>query len=86
MQHSFGILMILLLAAAPARAQFGPCASIADPAARLMCYDRQAGATGGQAQPQRYVAPQAAMPPAGGGCTPASPCIGPRGGRYYYTA
>jgi len=67
----------------PATAQFGPCAGLADPRARLECYDRQASPSQApQAAPQRQ-APQGS---AGGSCTPTAPCVGPRGGVYYYTA
>jgi hypothetical protein len=86
------IILVLLLAThagAEARAQpFGPCASIADPAARLQCYDRQ-GAPAAPAPAARPTAPpqqRAAAPAeASGSCTRAAPCTGPRGGRYYFT-
>ena len=70
-----------LMLAAPARAQSINCSGIAAPAQRLECYDRQRLAP---------AAPRQATPPTQAGdsqsCTSAAPCIGPRGGRYYYTA
>lgn len=75
-----GALTVLL--AAPAEAQFSDCASIANPAARLECYDR-AGRPG--SRPQQF-APQAVPQAGGGACTRSSPCVGPRGGVYYYTS
>jgi hypothetical protein len=59
--------------ATPAMAQ-PACSGIADPRARLECYDR--------GQP----APRSAFAPPGGSCTRTSPCVGPRGGVYYHTA
>lgn len=73
-----------LLAPRPGAAQFGDCAGIANPAQRLECYDRQRGAS-----------PRAGVPTpgqpfaqggAGGSCTRSSPCVGPRGGVYYFTS
>ncbi len=72
-----------LVTTSPAQAQFGPCAGLADPRQRLECYDRQAPAAP-SAQAATPRAPAAAAPQ--GGCTPTSPCVGPRGGRYYFTA
>ncbi|MBS7789263.1 hypothetical protein KTR66_04620 [Roseococcus sp. SDR] len=70
------ILVGMLLAPAPAWAQ--ACSGISDPAARLNCYARQRTAPAARSVP---VAP----PELGGNCTAANPCVGPRGGRYYFT-
>lgn len=71
------ILVGLLMAPMDARAQ--SCAGIADPALRLECYDRARGGA-----PARQAVPGQAQ--GQGNCTPAAPCVGPRGGRYYFTA
>lgn len=73
-------LAALALQAAPAHAQFGSCAGVADPAARLECYDRQ-----GRAAAPRTPAARAAPQADSGSCTIQAPCTGPRGGRYYFT-
>lgn len=66
--------------ASPASAQFGPCASMSDPVARLQCYDRQSN---GSPQSSGRPAPPASIQ--SGSCTRSSPCVGPRGGVYYFT-
>jgi hypothetical protein len=89
--HAVGLpLLLLLLLVFPASAQFSNCASISSPSARLECYDRQR-ATG--TSPQQFApspAPQrlapAPAPQSAGACTRTSPCVGPRGGLYYFTA
>jgi hypothetical protein len=67
------------LLAVPAHAQMSGCAGITDATARLECYDR---ASRTRPVPQQ----QFTAPSSGGSCTRSSPCVGPRGGIYYYTA
>jgi hypothetical protein len=70
---SFGVLSV------PAYAQSPACAGIEDRNTRLECYDRASRAR--PAPQQQFTAPSG-----GGSCTRSSPCTGPRGGIYYYTA
>ena len=67
---------VAIALASPALAQ-SSCSILADPKARLECYDRA------QSAPP---APRSAFTSPAGSCTRASPCVGPRGGVYYYTA
>ena len=60
-----------LLLTPSAHAKGSNCARIADPSARLACYDRGTGSRTSQAE---------------GSCTRSNPCVGPRGGIYYFTA
>jgi hypothetical protein len=69
--------LALLAWPAPQAAAQPSCAAIADREARLACFDRATART------PRGAAPGGA---AGGACTRASPCVGPRGGVYYFTA
>lgn len=69
--------VFMLSVATPADAQTG-CAWLSDPDARLACFDRAARA------PMALRSPSA--PPSGAACTRSSPCVGPRGGVYYFTA
>jgi hypothetical protein len=70
---SFGALSV------SAYAQSAACAGIADRNTRLECYDR---ASRTRPAPQQ----QFSAPSGGESCTRSSPCIGPRGGVYYFTA
>jgi hypothetical protein len=75
------LLLFAQLASGNAFAQGAGCAGIANREARLDCYDRA-----GQGGAPRQAAPRQAPPAAPqGNCTAASPCVGPRGGVYYYT-
>ena len=76
-----GLVVLLVAFASPARAQFGHCAGLADPATRLECYDRSQAPAAQRGAPP----PPAARAAPEGNCTRAAPCTGPRGGRYYYT-
>jgi hypothetical protein len=83
-----GIVLVVACLIGPGSAVaqgFGPCASIADPRARLECYDRQGAAGAPRQAPPQPLAQSPPPPAAQGGCTRASPCTGPRGGRYYYS-
>lgn len=78
--------LALVATGLPAHAQFSSCASIANPAARLECYDRGGASAGRSAQ---AAPPRAAAPLVGssdGSCTRSNPCVGPRGGVYYFTS
>ncbi len=75
--------LLLSLGQGPASAQFSDCASMANPAARLECYDRRQGVPPTARQLSPAPAP---VPLTGGSCTRSSPCVGPRGGVYYFSS
>ena len=70
----------LLAGVAPAWGQ-SYCAGIADRSARLDCYDRAA-----RAPQTAFTSPAPSRAARSESCTRSSPCVGPRGGVYYYTA
>ena len=75
--RALAAVFMLLVQASPASAQTG-CAWLSDPDARLACFDRAARAP--------MAVQSQSTPPSGGACTRSSPCAGPRGGVYYFTA
>ena len=71
------VAVFVLAGAAPAPAE-PLCSGIPDGRARLDCHERAARA--------QAPVPQADRPPlADDACTPASPCVGPKGDLYYVT-